>query len=64
VTPDAAYKALDPNRDWVMFRAAMRLRCPWCKAHPGHHCHSGGVPLALGSRVHPSRMALAAPQGA
>ncbi len=61
---EAAYAALDSNRDWGVFRAAMRLRCPWCKAHPGHHCHSGGIPLALGTRVHPARMALAGPQGA
>ncbi len=64
MSAEVAYQALDPNRDWGMFRAAMRLRCPWCKARAGHACHSGGIPLALGTRVHPARMSLAATQGA
>ena len=52
---EAAYAALGP-RDWDTFRAAMRVRCPWCKAQPGKHCTTMGVVLTLGERVHPARV--------
>lgn len=56
MTPvEAAYAALGP-RDWGTFRAAMRIRCPWCKAQPGKHCTVQGIRLTEGDRVHPARV--------
>lgn len=57
------FEALDPGRDWAVVRAAMNVKCPWCKARPFQVCHSQGRPLAQGDRIHPSRAALAASQG-
>lgn len=50
-------RALDPNRDWDTYVAAMKVKCPWCKARPGHTCHTDGRPLRQGNRIHPSRAA-------
>lgn len=59
MTPvEAAYAALGP-RDWGTFRAAMRVRCPWCKAQPGKACTTMGIPLVKGDRVHHARTAAA-----
>jgi hypothetical protein len=58
MTPDDAYAALDPNREWGPFRLALTRSCPWCKARPGQPCTTkgGGIPLTQGTRVHPSRL--------
>ena len=53
---DAAYAVLGGDRDWGVFRAAMRVRCPWCRAQPGTACTSIGYALTQGDRVHPARM--------
>ena len=55
---EAAYAALGP-RDWGVFRAAMRVRCPWCKAQAGRACTTMGIPLVKGDRVHHARTAAA-----
>lgn len=52
---EAAYAALGP-RDWDTFRAAMQVKCPWCRAQPGKPCTTMGIVLALGDRVHPARV--------
>lgn len=62
-TINAAYAALDANRDWATVRAALKVKCPWCHARPHHPCHTQGIPLAQGNRLHPSRAALAASGG-
>lgn len=62
-TINAAYEALDANRDWAIVRAALKVKCPWCYARPHQPCHSQGFPLAHGNRLHPSRAALAASGG-
>jgi len=59
VTPiEAAYAALGPQ-DWSVFRAAMRVKCPWCRAQAGKPCTTMGIPLVKGDRVHPARTAAA-----
>jgi hypothetical protein len=56
VTPvEAAYAALSP-RDWTVYRKAMRVRCPWCKAPAGKACTTMGLVLTLGHKVHPRRV--------
>ena len=52
---EAAYAALGA-RDWGTFRAAMRVKCPWCKAQAGKRCTTMGIVLALGDRIHPARV--------
>ena len=56
MSAEAAFRALDPTRDWTTYKAAMAVRCPWCRAHPGSACRSYGTPLQLGHKVHPSRV--------
>lgn len=55
---DAAFAALDPDRDWGPYRLALTRSCPWCKARPGQPCVTKGrsIPLTEGNRVHPSRL--------
>jgi hypothetical protein len=56
VTPvEAAYAALGAQ-DWGTYRKAMRLRCPWCKAHAGKPCTTMGIVLTQGAKVHPRRI--------
>lgn len=52
-----ALHALDPDRDWETFMAAMRVKCPWCKARAYQNCHINGMPLREGNRIHPARAA-------
>lgn len=50
-----ALYVIDPDRDWPTYMAAMRVKCPWCRVRPYQHCHTNGVPLREGNRIHPSR---------
>lgn len=52
-----ALRALDPDRDWETFMAAMRVKCPWCKARSYQSCHVDGMPLREGTKIHPARAA-------
>lgn len=52
-----AFRALDPERDWDTYRAAMKVKCPWCKADPFRPCVTEGAPLRHGDRIHPARAA-------
>lgn len=58
-----AFLALDANKDWDLYLAVMKVPCPWCKARCFAPCTSDGIPLAKGSRLHPSREALAGSRG-
>lgn len=58
-----ALRTLDPTRDWDTFLAAMKVKCPWCKAAPYRPCQTDNSPLRHGDRIHPSRAARSASEG-